>query len=541
MATGTIKKLISLLPFSLVSICITSLFLMIFSSLFYYFDFDSFISICKDSYIQHVIKFTLWQAFLSTILSIALAIPIARSLHRNPNFLGRSILLKFLNLTFILPSIILVVGIAMIHGKNGLINNMLHGIYNHSFGYYLYGILGVILGHLAFCLPFAVRVFLSRLESVPDEIWRLTHQLNFSSFNIFKLIEWPYLRLSIIGATILIFMMCFSSFVIVLVLGGGPAVTTIELEIYHALRSEFNLSRATNLSFIQFIICSCLILLAQKYNTPFFAAISNISKQFKRPDSKQLLSHIIDMTFILLLFIISILPVIAIIVSGFNNKIISVLYSSEFWNSATESLLISISSGILTLILSLSLISGAFYFRYQLNKSVIIKPIIWLSNIHLMIPAYVFITGILIAIYNFITITDISIYLIIIVNSIAALPFVTNILLPISIDFTSQEMNLCKILGINKWSFIKQVYWPKIRKSFSYALALSVTMSWGDLNLIALLGSNQFSTLPYLLYNMMSTYRIEEAAVVALMILISSFLLFWIIEEFLSGEEDVKY
>ena len=44
------------------------------------------------------------------------------------------------------------------------------------------------------------------------------------------------------------------------------------------------------------------------------------------------------------------------------------------------------------------------------------------------------------------------------------------------------------------------------------------------INLIALLGSNQFSTLPYLLYNMMSTYRIEEAAVVALMILISSFL-----------------
>ncbi len=540
MATSIIKKIIYLLPFSLVTAFIILLLGVTFFALSSHSDFNSFLNLSQDSYIQYVIGFTLWQATLSTILSIALAILIARSLHRRSGFIGRGLILNFLNLAFILPAITLVTGIAIIHGKNGWINKLLENIHDQSLGYYLYGIFGIMLGHLAFCIPFAVRVFLSRLESIPDEMWRLTSQLELSTVNIFKIIEWPYLRLSVIGVAILTFMMCFSSFVIVLVLGGGPAATTLEVEIYHSLKFDFDLPRAINLSFIQFLICICLTIFIQKSNTQFFPMITNISKRFFRPDINKVSTILIDLMAILLLFILSLLPVIAIIISGFNNKLVPVLYSKEFWYSAKESLEIALYSGGLTLFIALGLISGAFYFRYHLNKPNFSKHIIWLSNIRLIMPAFVFITGLFIAMKGFTPITNIAFYLIILVNSIAALPFAVNILLPGSLNFNTQEIYLCQSLGINGWNFIKFIYWPRIRKSLSYALALSVTISWGDLNLIALFGSNNLSTLPYLLYNMMSTYRVEEAAVVALAILLSSFFLFWVIEEFLGGEINVR-
>ncbi len=540
MAASIVKKIIYLFPFSLITAFIISLIGITFITLSTHLDFNSFFNLFQDSYIQYIISFTLWQASLSTILSIGLAIPIARSLHRRSKFFGRSLILNFLNLAFILPAITLVIGIAIIHGKNGWINKLLENICDQSFGYYLYGILGIMLGHLAFCIPLAVRVFLGRLESIPDEMWRLTSQLELSSTNIFKIIEWPYLRLSVIGVSILTFMMCFSSFVIVLALGGGPAASTLEVEIYHSLKFDFDLPRAINLSFIQLLICLCLMILVQKSNTQFFPTIVNISKRFARPDINKISTIIVDLIAILLLFTFSLLPVIAIIISGFNSKLVPVLYSEEFWHSAKESLEIALYSGGLTLIVALSLISGAFYFRYNLNKPNFSKQIIWLSNVRLIMPAFVFITGLFIAIKSFIPITDIAFYLIILINSIAALPFAVNILLPGSLNFNIHEIHLCQSLGISGWNFIKLIYWPRMRKSLSYALALSVTISWGDLNLIALFGSNSLSTLPYLLYNMMSTYRVEEAAVVALTILLSSFFLFWVIEEFLGGEANVR-
>ncbi len=189
------------------------------------------------------------------------------------------------------------------------------------------------------------------------------------------------------------------------------------------------------------------------------------------------------------------------------------------------------------MLLSLSLVSGAFYLHYILDKPKTVKYIILISNIRLIIPAFVLSAGLFIVLNGWVAIESLSLYLIVIINSIVSLPFAINIILPTSLKFSLQEIYLCKNLDIKGWDFIKLIYWPRLRKSISYALALVVTMSWGDLGITALFNSNHFTTLPYLLYNLMSSYRIEEAAVVALIILLSSFFLFWIIEEFIGGRE----
>ncbi|TGQ55921.1 thiamine/thiamine pyrophosphate ABC transporter permease ThiP, partial [Mesorhizobium sp. M1C.F.Ca.ET.212.01.1.1] len=52
----------------------------------------------------------------------------------------------------------------------------------------------------------------------------------------------------------LVFMLCITSFTIVLTLGGGPAATTLEVAIYQALRFDFDPARAVVLTLLQIVL-----------------------------------------------------------------------------------------------------------------------------------------------------------------------------------------------------------------------------------------------------------------------------------------------
>src|SRR3546814_13702057 len=77
-------------------------------------------------------------------------------------------------------------------------------------------------------MPFVARILLQAIESVPPETWRVASQFGLESRDLFRLIEWPALRSVLPGVAGLVFMLCFTSFAVVLTLGGGPKATTLE-------------------------------------------------------------------------------------------------------------------------------------------------------------------------------------------------------------------------------------------------------------------------------------------------------------------------
>ncbi len=64
------------------------------------------------------IKFTVLQAILSAVLSVAAAIPTSRALARQ-NFKGREVLISILSAPFILPVIVAISGVLFIFGREG--------------------------------------------------------------------------------------------------------------------------------------------------------------------------------------------------------------------------------------------------------------------------------------------------------------------------------------------------------------------------------------------------------------------------------------
>ena len=116
-----------------------------------------------------------------------------------------------------------------------------------------------------------------------------------------------------------------------------------------------------------------------------------------------------------------------------------------------------------------------------------------------------------------------------------ALPFVLRILDGPMMSAASHQDRLLQSLGIrglNRWRYID---WPQLRKPLALSLALATTLSAGDLSAIALFGSERVRTLPLLLYQRMGSYRLEEAAVTAGLLLLLCLILFASIQWLLGG------
>lgn len=205
------------------------------------------------------IRFTILQSLLSAFLSCVLAIPVARALARR-RFWGRAFLITLLGAPFILPVIVAMLGLLAVFGRSGALNDILAmlGISKIS----IYGLQGVVLAHVFFNLPLAIRLLVHGWQGVPAERFRLSAQLGFGRGMMFRLIELPLLMRILPGAFALIFVICLTSFAVALTLGGGPRATTVELAIYQAFRFDFNLGRAALLSLVQLFVAGGAAVLA---------------------------------------------------------------------------------------------------------------------------------------------------------------------------------------------------------------------------------------------------------------------------------------
>ena len=142
-----------------------------------------------------------------------------------------------------LPAIVVVFGVIEVLGRAGWLGQGLR-LVGVDPGGWLYGLPGILIAHVFFNAPLAARVFLASLASVPGEHWRLAAQLGMPPATIFRVLDWPVLRREAPAIAALIFLLCFTSFAIVLTLGGGPRAATLEVAIYAAVRFDVDFARA---------------------------------------------------------------------------------------------------------------------------------------------------------------------------------------------------------------------------------------------------------------------------------------------------------
>ncbi len=491
-----------------------------------------FAQILTDGEILRIVRYTLWQAALSTLISIMLAIPFARALARRRNFWGRGLLIRLSSISLVIPTMVAVFGIAAVHGRNGWLNQAL-AVMGFENPYSVYGLNGILIAHVFFNLPLATRVFLNAIESLPGETWRLTRQLGFTPITIFKLIEWPLLRAVIPGIAGLIFMLCFTSFAIVLALGGGPKWSTLEVAIYQAIRFDFDIARGVVLAFIQIGICLILVLLFASTRRGFSFQPTHYTPGI-RPDVDHAGARVIDTLVILLIAGFLLSPLVAVMLKATTPVLPQVLSSPTFIQAMLSSLIISLCAAILSLLLSLPIAFLYKNLKYK-NAGKRIALLDLGSTLILVVPPLTLGMGLFLVLRAYSNLFEFGIYLVILVNGMLAVPFLIRILQP-AIHASAQQVDrLSASLGIRGWALFHLIYWPQIRNSIGFALALAATLSLGDMGVIALFGTQDLSTLPLLIYRLFGAYRMDEAAVVAMALCLMCFAIFWGIEFFIGG------
>jgi thiamine transport system permease protein len=169
--------------------------------------------------IGYLIYISTLQAALSTILSLLVGIALAWALDRL-RFPGRRLLIALFASAIVTPGLVVAFGLLAVWGRSGWL-----GFLNVP----IFGLGGVVAAHVILDGAFATRILLARLDAIPDKRLKTGQSLALSPWTRFAVIDWPAIRGTLPGLAAIIFLLAFTSFPIVLLLGGGPSIETLEV------------------------------------------------------------------------------------------------------------------------------------------------------------------------------------------------------------------------------------------------------------------------------------------------------------------------
>jgi thiamine transport system permease protein len=211
-------------------------------------DLDPLRDVVTDARLRHIAWFTVWQATLSTVLTLAVGIPGAYVLARC-EFPGRQLVRALVTVPFVLPTVVVGSAFVALLGDGGPLASL--GL-DQTLG-------AILIAHVFFNYAVVVRTvgsLWSHLDPRPEEAARM---LGASRLRTFREVTLPALRPAIAAAGAVVFLFTFTSFGVILILGGSR-FSTLETEIYRQTAQLLNLSLAAALTLVQLVAIVVLLL-----------------------------------------------------------------------------------------------------------------------------------------------------------------------------------------------------------------------------------------------------------------------------------------
>ena len=208
----------------------------------------------RDSYYLQRLWFTAWQAGVSAVITLSLAMPCAY-VFAHYDFRGKALLLAVVTIPFVLPTVVVAVAFSALLGPSGLANSALQqfpGVDSAPIDL-SNGIWLILAAHVFYNVALAARMIGASWATIDPRIGEAAAVLGAGRIERFARITLPQLRAAILAAGSLVFLFCFTSFGVILIL-GGPQYSTIETEIYRELVFLFRPPLAAALAMIQLVV-----------------------------------------------------------------------------------------------------------------------------------------------------------------------------------------------------------------------------------------------------------------------------------------------
>ncbi|MEY4554456.1 MAG: hypothetical protein RL197_883 [Actinomycetota bacterium] len=442
--------------------------------------------------------FTIWQALVSTALTLVLAVPGAYILYRK-SFPGQRFLRSLITIPFMLPTIVVATGFT---------------IFRDAANVWTDPILWIIAAHVFLNYALAVRTIGSYWMSLDLQTEEAAAMAGAGRLRTVWSISIPQLRPALISATASTFLYCTASYGVILVLGGGQ-VDSLETEIAAAANTLLDLPKASALALVQTLLSVVAFGISQTGGRANIGIeLGDHDGQVKRVDRKDWPALAITGAVVVLLVAA---PMIQI-----------------FWKAATEGAgLVQNFANLTSLgtrnILNISVIDAGFNSLRNMFISATIALIIGVTVSYLLAQPtkrrsqvvlnrildvmFLLPLGISTVVLGFGYLVTFGGYplplretwlVVPLIQSVMAVPLVVRLIYPALASLDRNHIEAAATAGANRWQSFWLIELPMVRFSLYTAAAFAALVSLGEFGAASLLAYGDQATLPTVLYSLIS-------------------------------------
>jgi thiamine transport system permease protein len=476
--------------------------------------------VTEDTGLPRLLAASAGQALLSTALTLVFGLPIAWIFSRY-TFPGKSILRTLLLVPFVLPTVVVGSAFVVLIGSGGVLEKLVVLLSGNpeANGDLTRSLIAVLLAHAFYNTAIVVRIVGSAWSGLDPRLHEAAAVLGAGRARAFSSVTLRLLVPSIAASCILVFAFCFSSFGIVLML-GGPRTGTLETEIYRQSVYMFNLPAASFLSIVQL-----LVTVAVMFGYARIQSRAGVVQNLKPGSVTQRAPSTAGEHALVLVCGIApvagfMLPLAALLFGSFQARggvttawwqaLFAGAGHSFYWipplRAAMNSLVFALEASAIAVVLGVPsaylIARGQSSRRSWGNAGAAALDLLFLVPLGTSAVTLGF--GFIVSMSGPPLDLQGSAILIPVAHSLVALPLVIRSLLPGLRSINPRLRDAAAVLGAGPASVRRNVDLPILRRSFLAAAAFAFTVSLGEFGATAMLTRPELVTLPVLIFDSLS-------------------------------------
>lgn len=460
----------------------------------------------QQGYFWQLIWFTTWQALVSTLLTLLLGVPLAY-LFAHYAFPGKRILLALTTIPFVMPTVVVAAAFTALLGETGILNQWLMG----TFGLQnpplalMQTIWIILLAHVFYNTAVIVRTVGGFWATLNPRLAEAAKVLGAGPERLWREVTLPLLLPSISAAALLVFLFCFTSFGVILIL-GGLRFSTLETEIYRQAVSLFNLPLAAFLSLVQMVITFAVMAAyttLQRRTTQPLEMVSSAAAARTPATARERVWIGLGLAVMLALLLTPLLALVWRSVTVGGDGLTLQYYAELFVNrrgsaffvtpitAVRNSLLFAAATTVLSLLLGI--IAAYLLARPRSRITVLLDPLFVLP---LGASAVTLGFGYIVAMGSLRT----SLLLIPIAHTLIAMPFVIRTFLPALRSLDPRLREAAAVMGASTVRTWREIDLPMLYRAALVSAVFAFTISLGEFGASLLISRPDMPTMPVVIY-----------------------------------------
>jgi thiamine transport system permease protein len=421
--------------------------------------------------------FTFWQATVSTALTFLVAAPMTWAVGRY-EFRGRKLAMAMVTVPFVLPTV--VVGTAFVALG-----------WRDSIG-------AILAAHVFFNVAVVVRTVGSQWRRLDPDLLNAAATLGASPRQVMRRITLPLLRPSLAAAASIVFLFTFTSFGVVLIL-GGYSFATLEVEIYRQAIVLFDIPLAAVMAVIQLVGVGTALYFYSRYQERHSASWE-LSSDESVPSPQGRTRVWVYVSVIATLATLAI-PL-AMLMQRSLGSYGSLFSSGLIVGNPAEAIRNSLLTALVATAIALTV--GVMAATFVSHRSGTLSR--WFDTT-LMLPLG---TSAVAVGLGFIVALDwpvdlrASLVLVPIAHALIATPFVVRIVLPAMRSIDPNLRHAASTLGASPWRVWRRIDVPLISKAALVATGFSLVISLGEFGATSLVARPNTATIPTMIFRLLS-------------------------------------